>query len=160
MQNMFMKIDGIDGESTVKGYEKQIEIYSFSHNFSQPTSPLRSSEGGGTTSRAQHGEFSVSKRTDLSTADLCKALWSGKHISEIVFTACRMDGDDVVAYLVVTMNDVVISNYNISGGGDLPMETFSLNYGKIKYEYKKQKEAGGAEGTKAGMHDLETNQIS
>lgn len=160
MQNMFLKIKDIDGESTVKGYEKQIEIYSFSHGFSQPTSPIRSSEGGGTTSRAHHSDFSVSKRFDLSTPSICKALWNGTCIADVTFTACRMDGSDIIAYMVITMNDVIISNYSVSGGGDLPVETLSLNYGKIKYEYKQQKQVGGASGTAAATHSLETNEIS
>jgi type VI secretion system secreted protein Hcp len=33
----FLKLDGLDGESTRAGFEKQIEIYSFSFGASNPT---------------------------------------------------------------------------------------------------------------------------
>ncbi len=160
MQNMFLKLDGIKGETTIDGYKDQIEVYSFSHGCSQPIAPLRSSEGGGTTSRANHSDMSLSKRTDLSTPDILKALWQGKTIKDAVLTCCRVDGDSVVPYLTVTMEKVVVSSYSVSGGGDLPMESLSLNYSKVTYDYKKQKEGGGQEGTGSGTHDLETNKVS
>ena len=156
MQNMFLKLGSIKGECTLTKFKDQIEIYSFSHGFSQPTSALRSSEGGATTSRAHHSEISFSKRFDKSSPPIMQALWQGTTFPEVVFTCCRVDGEETVEYLVVTMNNVVISNYNISGGGDLPGETFSLNYSKVKYEYKQQKNEGGAAGNLAAVDDLAT----
>lgn len=160
MQNMFLELKDIKGETTIESYKDQIEIYSFSHGCSQPVSPLRSSEGGGTTSRANHSDISLSKRTDISTPDILKALWSGKAIASAVLTCCRVDGSDVVPYLKITMEKVIIASYSVSGGGDLPMESLSLNYAKVTYDYSKQKEGGGKEGTASGTHDLETNKVS
>ncbi|HEY3572188.1 MAG TPA: type VI secretion system tube protein Hcp, partial [Thermoanaerobaculia bacterium] len=39
--NSYIKLDGIDGGSSASGHEKEIEIMSWSHGFSQPTSPVR-----------------------------------------------------------------------------------------------------------------------
>lgn len=36
--DMFMKIDGVDGESTDDAHKKWIELLSYSHGVSQPTS--------------------------------------------------------------------------------------------------------------------------
>ncbi len=159
MQSMFLKIDGIKGECVLEKYKDQIEIYSFSTGFSQPTSALRSSEGGGTTSRPHCSELSFSKRYDIASPPICQALWEGKTIKDAVLTLCRSDGKDMLAYLTITLSNVVISNYNVSGGGDLPGETFSMNYSKIEVSYKKQKVEGGDAGTAAASYDLAAGKL-
>jgi type VI secretion system secreted protein Hcp len=159
MQNMFLKIDGIKGECTLEKYKEQIEIYSFSLGFSQPTSALRSSEGGGTTARPYCADISFSKRSDISSSAICQSLWQGKTIKEVVLTLCRSDGSEMLEYMKITLNNVVISNYNISGGGDLPGETFSMNYSKIAFDYKKQKEEGGNAGSAAASYDLASGKL-
>jgi type VI secretion system Hcp family effector len=159
MQSMFLKIDGIDGECTMENYEDQIEVYSFSTGFSQPTSALRSSEGGGTVARPHCSDVSFSKRYDKSSPALCQALWEGKTIKSAVLTLCRSDKDALLAYLTVTLSNVVISSYNMSGGGDLPGETFSLNYSKVEVTYLKQKQGGGNEGKASASYDLSNGKL-
>ena len=44
---MFAKIDGIDGESTVKGHEREIEIFNFSETFRQSASSSLAGGGAG-----------------------------------------------------------------------------------------------------------------
>ena len=158
MDHAYLKIDTIEGESTVEGYEKQIEIYSFSYGCSQPTSPVRSNDGP-TTGRAMHNMMHFSKRTDLATADLCKNVWSGAVLKDAVLTVCRMDNNKSIAYLVITLENVVIADYNISGGGGIPSESFSLNYAIINIQYIQQQKEGGESGNKAAKHDLKTNKV-
>ncbi|MDR2754310.1 MAG: type VI secretion system tube protein Hcp [Planctomycetaceae bacterium] len=161
MQSMFLKIDGISGECTLEKYKNQIEIYSFSLGFSQPTSALRSSEGGGTVARPHCSDISFSKRYDISSPSICQVLWAGKTIKEVVLTLCRSDDkSSMIEYMKITMSNVVISNYNISGGGDLPGETFSMNYSKIAFDYKQQKEEGGSNGTAASSYDLSSGKLT
>ena len=49
MIDAYLKIEGVPGESNAKGYEKQIEIQSYSHNVHQSTDISASSTGGATT---------------------------------------------------------------------------------------------------------------
>ncbi|MCL2004729.1 MAG: type VI secretion system tube protein Hcp [Planctomycetaceae bacterium] len=164
MQSMFLKIDDIKGECTVSGYEEQIEIYSFSLDFSQPTSALRSSEGGGTVARPQCSDLSLSKRFDISSPSICQRLWEGKTIPNVVLTLCRSEAQDgsapLLAYLEIKLSNVVISSYNISGGGDLPGETVSMNYSKIEIAYMKQKNEGGSAGNAAAGYDLSQGKLA
>ena len=62
-QNMFIKFEepGIEGEVTATDHAKEIEILSWSHSFNQPTSPTRSSAGGGTVEKANHSDFTFTK---------------------------------------------------------------------------------------------------
>ena len=158
MQSMFLKIDGIDGECAISGFEKQIEVFSYSLDFSQPTSALRSSEGGGTVARPHCSDISFSKRFDIASPPICQRLWEGKTIKEATLTLCRSEPKDgeaaLMPYLEIKLSNLIISNYSMSGGGDLPGETFAMNYSKIEIEYKQQKNEGGAAGNLAASYDL------
>mgnify|MGYP003277576494 CR=1 FL=1 len=157
--NTFLKLGDITGESTISGYEEQIELVNFSNGFHQPTSPIRSSTGP-TTGQAVHSMMNVTKYLDSASPNICKALWSATVMDEVTLTCCRMDNDTPIAFLAIKMENVVVASYNLNGGGDLPYESISLNYAAITYTYIKQKEEGGSEGNIAAGHDLKTNKVS
>lgn len=153
----FLKIDGIKGESTDDKHKDWIEISSFSQGVSQPTSGTASSVGGGTTERCYHQDFSISKEMDISSPDIALACCEGKHVKEVLVELCRAGGAKL-PYMKYTMNNVVISSYSPAGGGGVPTESVTFNYGKIKWEYTQQKRAGGlAGGKKTTGWDLEKN---
>ena len=157
--NTFLKLGDIEGESTISGFEKQMELINFTNGFHQPTSPIRSSTGP-TTGQAVHSMMNVTKYLDSSSPNICKALWSAKVMDSVVLTCCRMDNDAAIKFLEITMENVVVASYNLRGGGDLPYEEIALNYATIKYTYIRQKEEGGSDGNIAASHDLKTNNVS
>ena len=157
--NMFLKLEDpeIKGESTDSSHADQIQVLSWSHSFNQPTSPTRSSAGGGTVEMANHSDFSFTKYTDSSTDDLLKQCWSGKMIAKGTFTAYRSDGNNTpVKYLEIIMEKIIVSNVSLGGGtGDVPTETVGLSYGKVTYNYIPQKEVDGTgDGVQPVYHDL------
>jgi type VI secretion system secreted protein Hcp len=163
--NMFLKLTtpDITGESTDSSHAGEIQVLSWSHSFNQPTSPTRSSAGGGTVEQANHSDFSFTKYIDASTDDLLKMCWSGKHIQKGVFSAYRSNGDNKpVEYLVITMEKIIVSNVSIGGGtGDIPTETITLSYGTVEYKYIPQKEDDGTgEGAQPVKHDLIKQEVS
>ncbi len=163
--NFFLKLETpeIKGESSDSDHKDEIQVLSWSHSFNQPTSPTRSSAGGGTVEQANHADFSFTKYIDASTDDLLKQCWSGKSISKGTFTAYRADGDNKpVKYLEITMENIIVSNFSVSGGsGDIPVENVSLSYGKVQYSYIPQKKDDGtAEGAQPVKHDLIAQSVS
>lgn len=161
--NMFIKIGDINGESTDSSHANEIQVLSWSHSFNQPTSPTRSSAGGGTVEQANHADFSFTKYIDSSTDDILKACWSGAHIEKGMFSCYRADGNNkAIKYLEVNFEDIIISNYSIGGGtGDIPTETVTLSYGIIEYKYIPQKEVDGkADGAQPVKHDLIKQEVS
>lgn len=163
--NMFLKLTGPDitGESTDSSHTGEIQVLSWSHSFNQPTSPTRSSAGGGTVEQANHSDFSFTKYTDASTDDLLKMCWSGKHIEKGVFCAYRANGDNKpVKYLEITMEKIIVSNVSVGGGtGDVPTETVTLSYAIVEYKYIPQKEDDGTgEGAQPVKHDLMKQEVS
>jgi type VI secretion system secreted protein Hcp len=161
---MYLKLDKIDGECTSTGHEKEIEVLSWSHGFSQPTSSVRASSGG-TVEQANHSDLSLTKYLDSATDDILKSIWTGNQIATAKITCYRSDGaadNKPVDYLVIDLEKVIIANYSVSaGGGDLPIENISLNYGKITYTYKPQKEADGKGGSAQPIScDLTINKVA
>ena len=153
MQDIYIKFDtpSIKGSSNEDNHKDWIEILNYNHSFTQPTSPVRSTAGGGTVERANHGDFSFSKHADSASVELLKYSWSGTHFKTVTVECFRASdtGSDTakVKYLVITMEEVVISNISLSAGaGDVPTENISLSYGTIQYEYTPQKNDDGTAG--------------
>lgn len=167
--NMFIKFTGPDiaGSSTLKGHETHIEVHSWNYGCHQPASPIRSSAGGGTMEKVHHSPFTFTKSIDTASDDLLKMCWTGKHIEKAVFAAYRASGDGAAAqsgvkYLTIELETVIIQDFSISGGvGDLPMESVSLNYGKITFTYDPQSQSGGTPGgVQVISHDIRTHVIA
>jgi len=167
--NMFVKFTGpeIVGSSTRRGHETWIEVHSWNHGFHQPTSPIRSSAGGGTVETAQHSHFTFTKEMDVASDDLIKMCWTGQHIDGVKFVAYRDSGDvgadqKGVPYITVEFESAIVADYSVSGGlGQLPHESVSLNYQKVTYIYNGQdiKEGVGG-GNEPVSHDLKSNVVA
>src|SRR5215469_12691874 len=141
MPDIYMQIDGLKGESTDSEHKDWIELIDFNHRIVQPASATASSAGGGTTARCQHHDYSITKFIDLASPKLYELCSSGKHIKDVTIEMMRASGDKRVKYMVVKMEQVVISNVKPSGGADFPTENVSFNYGTIKWTYTQQKRA-------------------
>ena len=139
--DMFLKLEGIDGESKDEKKQNQIEIASFSFGGTNNGSFYTATGGGVGKVNLQDVHFT--KQIDKSSPNLFGILTSGKHIDKATITV-RKAGGDPKDYLIVTLTPCLVSSYNISGsdGGGMPQESFSLNYDKIEFEYKTQDDKG------------------
>jgi len=154
----FLKVDGIDGESTDDQHSKWIEVQSFSFGLTQPASAASGSSGR-TAERVNISDFSVVKQIDSSSPTMALACCDGRHIKEVKVEICEASGDKHV-YATYTMEDVIVSGYQPSGakGGEKVTESVSFNFGKIKWEYTPIGQ-DGKPGSKVGPMgwNLETN---
>lgn len=154
----FLKIDGIDGESKVKGHEGEIEVMSWSWGVSNSGSAATG--GGAGAGKASFSDISITKVLDKASPQLFTAVATGKHIPTVTFKAVADSGKDgKQEYYVVKLTDVLISSFQQAGasGGDRPTESVSLNYAKIEIEYKTQNPDGSfGESVKASW-DLAKN---
>jgi type VI secretion system secreted protein Hcp len=124
----FLKLDGIPGESTVKGYEDWIEITDFS---------LGASRGAvnGSTSAKQPKEIQVHFEAPLSKASplLMLSTFDGKPIKtgNLSVSDGRLN-----TFLKIDFVDVVVSSYEVgSTETERPQDQASLSFGKIKFSY-------------------------
>jgi type VI secretion system secreted protein Hcp len=155
---MLLEIKGIKGGSHLEGAKDLIECLSFSHSVSMPTTN-DISNGERTTGKAEHGDLVVTKYVDHATPLLNEKLCAGKPIGQVKFKIGRTDDNQFLPLMDYVLDDVVISNLSVGGGGGKPSETLVLNYSKIQWTFTGQKEEGGKEGVVAAKHDLKKNSI-
>ena len=147
----YLKITGpdIEGESTAKGFEKQIEIYSFSWGASNP-STVGPGSTGISAGRVSVSSFNVMKKTDKTSAPLFKACCTGQHFDDAVVVMRKAAGTAGQApFLKYTFTNVMIESIQWSGstgGDDTPTESLSLAFAKVEVEYQQQDTKGGAVG--------------
>jgi len=129
--DMFLKIEGVEGESKDKAHGKEIDILSL--NWS---TAMQSSRAGGGTGKASVEELSVTKYIDKATPKLFESLVTGKHIAEAKIVV-RSAGGNPVEYLKYTLKDIMVSSYSTGGSSeeDRPTENVSFSYGKVEVEY-------------------------
>jgi type VI secretion system secreted protein Hcp len=156
----FLKIEGIEGESTDDAHKNWIEVLSFSWGVTQVASAAASTAGSLSSQRANFSDFSIVKALDKGTPKLMVACASGEHLRSVTMEICRAGGDKQ-KYMEYKMTDVIVTSVRPGGSGHgetLPLEEISFNYGKIELNYIKTKvEGGGAAGNVPGGWDLKAN---
>ncbi len=153
----FIKIDGVEGESTDDKHSGWIEALNYTTGVSQTVSATASSAGGASSERADFQDFTFSKQLDTASPKLALACADGSHIDKIIVELCRA-GKEKVKFMEYKLTNCIVRNVATSGGGDFPSEEVSINYGKIEWSYAQQKrQGGGAAGNVAAGWDLEKN---
>ncbi len=156
----FLKIDGIDGESTDEQHPAEIEIQSFSWGMSN-SGTFSGGTGGGGAGKVSMQDFHFTRRLDKASPLLMLACATGQHIPNAILV-CRKSGGDgkPVEYYTVTLSDLIVSSVSTGGSSDdgVPTESFSLNFAKIEWKYVPVSADGGAgEPVRAGF-DLRLNE--
>ena len=129
---MFAKVDGIDGESTVKGHEKEIEIFNFSETFRQSAS---SSLAGGGAGKFTPGPIVFTKIQDKASIGLLRACAKGQHIPTVVITAVRLNTKGQAQdFYKITLKDVLVSAINEKASGDSLVDEIQLVYDSARWE--------------------------
>jgi len=157
----FLKIEGLPGESTDDKHKDWIELLSYSHGVSQPSSGSTSSGGGRTAERCDHQDFSVVKTLDKASPKLNLFCCNGTHIKEVKVELCRA-GTDKQKYMEYKMTDCIISSVrpggSAQGGEALPLEEVSFAYLKIEWIYTPTDHKTGKPGGDVPAYwDLELN---
>lgn len=122
----FLKIGDIKGESTDQAHKDWIVIESWSFGESRPGT------AAATTGKRQHAPFKVTKAVDKSSPMLQRAAQTGQTFERVYLDAAETGADGRETYLKYELENVMITSYSLSSGGDRPMESFALNYKAIK----------------------------
>jgi len=144
--DMFLQIDGIKGDSTDSAHKDWIEVESYAHRVAQAKGGSMSAEGVHTGGRADHDDFSITKRLDSASPILALHCCNGRHIPNIRMELCRAMGDKTT-FMVYTFKDSIVSSINQAGSADtedpIPMEEVTFRYGQINWEYTQTDPTGG-----------------
>jgi type VI secretion system secreted protein Hcp len=130
----FLKLDGIQGESSDAKHKDEIELVSFQWGVAQ--SAGRPGSGGGA-GKAQFKSFEFLMRVNKASPQLFLACVSGKHIKEANLSV-RKAGKAQLEYLKIKFTDVLVSSFDEAAGTEPPQETVAFNFAKIQVEYTAQ----------------------
>jgi type VI secretion system secreted protein Hcp len=161
MDVLLMKMDPpIDGTSTMEGYAKQIELLSFSHGVAmQITGDISNTER--TSGKPNHQDFTITKYLDQASPKLNEACCKGDNFTSVEVVVARNDKGAVLPLIKYTLKNVVLSSVSIGGGGgDKPVETVTLNYNHITWDFTTQKSEGAKEGHVDTKWDLAKNKAA
>jgi len=154
---IILDIPTIKGTSAITGFTDKIECLSYSHGVSiQVTGDVSNSER--TSGKPNHQDFHLTKYVDPSTPLLNQNCCMGQNLGKSTITIGRNDAGKFLPLIIYTLQNTVVSSVSVGGGGgDKPVETLSLNYGAIQWQYTVQKDAGGQEGQVPASWNLATN---
>jgi type VI secretion system secreted protein Hcp len=141
----FLQLGDLKGESQVKGFEEQIQVLSWSWGMSQ-TGTTHMGTGGGA-GKVNVQDMAVTHYVDTASPNIIKACCAGTHFEEAILTL-RKAGEEPLEYLVITLNDVIVTSVSTGGseGEERNAENFTLNFGKFKYSYQPQDNKGAKAG--------------
>lgn len=153
---MFLRLDGIQGESAARGHEGEIDILSWSWGLAQSITNRLS--GGSLTSRTVFQDITLQKYLDKSTPELLLHCSSGGPIARATLTI-RKAGDSPGEFYRITLTDVMISRVEQGGAiqEDRFTEQISINFATIKVEYTVTRPDGSAGGRVEYYWDIERN---
>jgi type VI secretion system secreted protein Hcp len=145
--DIFAKIGDIKGESLDDKHKDEIEVLSYSWGVTN-TGSMASGSGGGE-GKASFHDLSFTHVVDKATPVLMQACATGVHMKEATITH-RKAGKGQQEFMIVKMNDVIITGVSHGGSGDGGhSENVSLAFAKVNIEYKPQKPDGSLD---AGVH--------
>ncbi len=140
--DIFIRIDGIEGESTDEQHPGWIEVFNYKLALRQRISSTASSAGGATAERADFKPFHFKRPIDKASPKLAIACADGTHIDQVLVEVCRAGGERL-KYMTYRMRNCIIKKTLTVGGGDFPVESVDIDYGQIEWAYTQQNRSGG-----------------
>lgn len=137
---IYMKYGDIKGEDTFDGgkeLKELIELNSFQWGVG------RSVSGGGAGREAGSpsiSEITITKTYDSTSRQLLHEALAGEPVKVSIYFVMT-NGKKARAYLEYELEGAIISGYSISSGGDVPSESLSLNFSKVKVTHYPSEEA-------------------
>lgn len=143
--DMFIKIDGIKGESKDSKHAGEIDVLAWSWGLSN--SGTFHSGGGGGAGKANVQDLSFTKYVDAGSADLALSCATGKHIKDAKLVV-RKAGDKPLEYILIELTECMITSVSTggSGGEDRLTENVTINFEEVHYTYWTQDDKTGAKG--------------
>ena len=152
--DIFAKLGDIKGESGDSKHKDEIEVLSYSWGVTNAGSMAHG--GGGGEGKATFHDLSFVHKIDKASPVLMQACATGTHLKEATITH-RKAGKEQHEYLIVKMNDVIITGVTHGGSGDGDSENVSMSFAKVAMEYKMQKPDGSLDAGVFFKYDLKAN---
>lgn len=155
-QDIFIKFNGIDGESQDVAHKGEIEVLGWNWAVGQ-TSNMHTGSGGGAGKSFVH-DLVFEHYIDKSSPNILQYCLTGKHISEAALTV-RKAGGSPLDYLKITLQELIITRVQSVGYYRMrsPREKIALSFTRLKFDYFAQNAQGNALGTVSIGYDIKAN---
>lgn len=151
----FLKIDGVEGESTDSKHKNEIDITSWSWGETQ-VGATGGHGGGAGAGKVSMEDFSFTMQTNKASPKLMLACATGQHIKSAVLEA-RKAGGEQQSYLKIAMSDLIVSSFRLAATNEIPVDEVKINFSRIEFEYKPQKADGTLDAPVKTGYDLKAN---
>ncbi len=150
---IFMKLPGVEGEASTKGFSKQMELFMLGFGVSQSANPT---EGSGHSSAEAHLHgINVTKATDKATPLLMEKCCDATHFKEITFTLTRTVNKVIQHYMTVVLYDAIIADINFGASQEeTPTETLTFVFSQVEWTYGNVEKTGKGAGNTTGSWNI------
>jgi type VI secretion system secreted protein Hcp len=130
-ESWFLKVDGIEGESTNVAHKGEIDVLSWSWGVTAQAAP-----GGGGAGKASFQDFQFVTRISKASPRLFLSCATGTHHKTASLSGVRTAGKNKGDFLKYKLTDVQVTSvqHGDSETGP-PTEQFSLNYGRFEISF-------------------------
>lgn len=157
-QDIFIKFDGIEGESQDFTHKGEIAILSWDWSVSQ-RSTMHSGSGGGAGKATVH-DLHFEHYIDKASPNLLQYCLTGKPVSKAVLTI-RKAGGSPLEYLRITLHELIITAIQPVGYHTMraPREEVGLSFSRVNVDYTLQNAEGNPAGTISMGYDIKANAL-
>ncbi|MBP6562002.1 MAG: type VI secretion system tube protein Hcp [Neisseriaceae bacterium] len=157
--DMFMKIDGVNGESKDSNHKDWTDIANFKWGAEQPGN--MTSGGGGGAGKVNFNDLEVVAVIDKAAPTVLKNCATGQHLSKVEISVCKAGGSQI-EYSKVTLEDVLVTGVEFVGAreGEALMVHYSFQAAKVKNQYWEQTDKGGKGAEVQMAYNLKENKLA
>ena len=158
---IYMKVPGIDGSVTAKGYEKQIELTSMNFGVSRAVAMDIGNVANRKAGLPQFQEISITKNMDESSYGCLKEAVMATKGNDIEISIVE-PGDAPAEFVKYTLTDTFFAHYSLSGAGgagsgkEALQESGMLSFSKIEVAFTPADATGSAGTPQRVIYNLAT----
>lgn len=138
-EDLFLKLEPLQGDSVAPNHKGEIEILSFSMGHSRPFTTVVGGGGGSGAAQPSFSDVHIQATMSSLSPKLAELCATGKTVPtakiSIQPTSTSKEPKD---YYTVELKDVHITSFQTSAqtGGSVPTESFSLSFSKITWTFQ------------------------
>ena len=154
---IYLSFGSIQGDVTATGHVGWIELNSMQWGVGRGVSSPTGSSADRESSAPSVSEITVTKDNDTSSDGILTEAFTGDgggNGAAVTIDLCRTQSGQLVVFQSVVVNNVIISGYSTSSGGDRPSESLSLNFTKIAVTNTPMKPDGTTGSPSTTTYDL------
>jgi type VI protein secretion system component Hcp len=137
VQNFYLTIDGIAGDSIVEGHEGAFDVNDYSFDVSAIVNAMRVGAGGGS-GRTEFSPLTIDLDVNTGLTSLLNHVATGRDIPSLELQGVSADGETVYDLL---LGDVTVTHFTDSSTGH---DMLSFSYGQVSITTTGQSEDGRA----------------